>query len=131
MIYHAQTGELTVKVMPEFQDHQSDPDAQHFVWSYHVRIENAGEVTVQLHRRRWEITDAFGNIKRVVGDGVVGAQPVLSQNEFFEYDSGVFLNTPSGFMRGFYEMEDEDGNEFDIAIPAFALESPYQTVVVQ
>ncbi len=131
MIYHAETHGLTIKVQPEFLDSQSDPDIDHYVWAYHVRIENGSDKTVQLLSRAWEIVDAYGHTKRVAGEGVVGLQPVIAPTEFFEYNSGSVLKTPSGFMRGTYQFEDEDGNEFNAEIPAFSLDSPYQTVVLQ
>jgi ApaG protein len=112
-------------------DGQSDAAENSFVWAYHIRIENTGDVMVQLLRRHWRITDSYGNERRVDDDGVVGIQPLIAPNEFFEYSSGVNLKTPSGFMRGFYEFEDEDGNEFNAEIPAFSLDSPYQPVVLQ
>ncbi|MFQ5958331.1 MAG: Co2+/Mg2+ efflux protein ApaG, partial [Alphaproteobacteria bacterium] len=40
--------------------------------------------------------------------------------------SGTPLATPSGIMVGSYRMETEDGRAFDVAIPAFSLDSPYQ-----
>ena len=131
MIYHARTQDLTVKVRPEFLESQSDPDENHYVWAYHVRIENAGDVAVQLLHRHWRITDAFGNEKRVDGEGVVGVDPIIPAGASFEYNSGASLATPSGSMQGHYDIEDEDGNEFEIEIPAFSLDSPYQTVVLQ
>lgn len=131
MIYHAVTRGIIVKVRAEFLESQSDPENNHYVWGYHVRIENNGEVAVQLINRNWQVTDAFGNVKRIKGEGVVGLQPVISATEFFEYNSGSSLATPSGFMKGYYEFEDEDGNEFEVEIPAFSLDSPYQTVVLQ
>lgn len=58
------------------------------------------------------------------GEGVVGEQPVLAPGERFEYTSGVPLPTPSGFMTGSYQMVGDNGEEFDIAVPAFSLDSP-------
>jgi len=131
MIYHARTRDILVKVQPEFLEHQSDPANDHYVWSYHVRIENTGDVAVQLLRRHWKIIDAFGGEKHVDDDGVVGLQPIIAAGEHFEYNSGTFLKTPSGFMGGYYEAEDEDGNDHEIEIPVFSLDSPYQAVVLQ
>lgn len=131
MIYHAKTQGITVKVQPEFVENQSDPTEDHYVWVYHVRIENGSEITVQLINRHWEIIDAFGNVRHVDGEGVVGMQPIITPTEFFEYNSGTSLKTPSGFMRGSYQLEDEDGNEFEVEIPTFSLDSHYQTVVLQ
>ncbi|MGB7774211.1 MAG: ApaG domain, partial [Pseudolabrys sp.] len=45
--------------------------------------------------------------------------------ESFEYTSGVPLPTPSGFMVGSYGMLTEAGENFDIEIPAFSLDSTY------
>jgi ApaG protein len=131
MIYHARTKDIVIKVRPEFLDGQSDASENSYVWAYHIRIENAGDMMVQLLVRHWRITDAYGHERRVDDDGVVGLQPLIAPGEFFEYNSGVNLKTPSGFMRGYYEFEDEDGNEFNAEIPAFSLDSHYQSVVLQ
>jgi ApaG protein len=56
---------------------------------------------------------------------VIGKQPVLKPGESFNYTSGTPLNTPSGIMVGTYEMESEKGNRFEVDIPAFSLDSPY------
>ncbi len=59
---------------------------------------------------------------------MVGEQPVLAPGQSFEYTSGTPLNTPSGIMVGSYEMETRQGESFSIAIPAFSLDSPHQSV---
>ena len=125
-VYTQTTRALTVTVEPSFLDDQSSPAESQFVWAYRVRIENNGEQTVQLLRRHWRITDALGRLHEVKGPGVVGEQPVLRPGEFFEYTSGTPLNTPSGIMSGSYQMESENGEHFDIVIPAFSLDSPHQ-----
>lgn len=124
--YAETTQSITVSVEAFYLDEQSDPDDAHFVWAYHVRIENNGQETVQLLTRHWRITDSLGNIQEVQGDGVVGEQPVLSPGQSFEYTSGTPLSTPSGIMVGTYQMETGTGNRFDVKIPAFSLDSPYQ-----
>ena len=48
----------------------------------------------------------------------------LKPGESFEYTSGVPLPTPSGFMVGSYGMVTEQGERFDIDIPAFSLDTP-------
>ena len=124
--YAETTQFITVSVEAFYLDEQSDPEDAHFVWAYHVRIENNGHETVQLMTRHWRITDSLGNIQEVQGDGVVGEQPVLSPGQSFEYTSGTPLSTPSGIMVGTYQMETGAGNRFDVKIPAFSLDSPYQ-----
>ena len=123
--YEETTRSITVSVDPIFLDDQSNPAENRFVWAYHVRIENRGRETVQLRNRYWHITDGFGRVQEVHGAGVVGEQPILRPGESYEYTSGTPLGTPSGIMRGTYEMEG-NGERFDIVVPAFSLDSPYQ-----
>lgn len=124
--YAATTRSIRVQVQPIFLEDQSSPDENYYVWAYRVRIENQGGETVQLLNRYWKITDASGRVQEVRGPGVVGEQPVLAPGESYEYTSGCPLSTPSGIMVGTYEMETRDGELFDIAIPAFSLDSPFQ-----
>jgi ApaG protein len=57
----------------------------------------------------------------------VGEQPLLAPGGAFEYTSGTPLETPSGFMVGAYHMiVATSGESFDVAIPAFSLDSPHQ-----
>src|SRR5689334_16176272 len=127
-MYEQTTRAIKVVVKPIFLEDQSSPADNHYVWAYHVRIENQGGDTVQLRRRHWQITDALGRMQEVRGAGVVGEQPVLQPGEAFEYTSGTPLPTPSGIMVGSYEMETRDGATFEVAIPAFSLDSPHQQV---
>ena len=125
-MYHARTRGIEVKVQPAYLDEQSSPDENYFVWAYKVQIENRSQETVCLRERHWRITDARGKVEVVDGPGVVGEQPVLRPGERFEYTSGTPLETPSGFMVGTYTMETPEGEAFDVQIPAFSLDSPYQ-----
>jgi len=124
-MYHAETRAISVDVVPFFLEDESDPDDNHYVWAYQVTITNNGPEHVQLLRRHWMITDAAGNRQDVQGDGVIGEQPHLNPGESFEYTSGCPLTTASGIMVGTYLMENTKGESFDIAIPAFSLDSPY------
>ncbi len=85
-----------------------------------------GSDTVQLVNRYWHITDSLGRVQEVRGPGVVGEQPTLKPGESFEYTSGTPLPTPSGIMVGTYEMESANGRRFDVAVPAFSLDSPHE-----
>jgi len=124
-MYKAITRSISVRVEPCYLDEKSEPDESYYVWAYRVHIENLGDTTVQLRRRNWQITDSLGRVLEVNGDGVVGEQPVLAPGEAFEYTSGTPLSAPSGVMLGSYQMETEQGDRFDVAIPAFSLDSPY------
>jgi ApaG protein len=124
--YAETTRSIRVSVDPIFLEDQSNPMENHFVWAYHVRIENQGRETVQLRNRYWHITDGIGRVQEVRGAGVVGEQPILRPGESYEYTSGTPLPTPSGIMRGAYEMESVAGERFEITVPAFSLDSPYE-----
>jgi ApaG protein len=127
-MYSEITRSIKVTVRPFYLEDQSSPAENHYVWAYQVRIENQGQDTVQLRRRHWRITDATGVMKEVRGPGVVGEEPVLEPGESFEYTSGTPLATPSGIMVGSYEMETRTGESFEVAIPAFSLDSPHQAI---
>ena len=125
--YSLTTHDVTVSVRSFYLEDQSKPEEGRFVWAYRIRIENVGRVKIQLLHRTWEITDARGRTQRVHGPGVVGEQPLLEPGASFEYTSGTPLETPSGFMVGRYHMVAPDsGENFDVAIPAFSLDSPHQ-----
>lgn len=126
VIYSEITNSVQVTVEPEFLEEQSEPEDHQFVWAYHIRIENQGRETLTLLTRYWRIIDSLGHTQEVRGAGVVGEQPVLAPGEAFEYTSGTPLGTPSGLMVGSYEMESETGERFDVAVPAFSLDSPHQ-----
>jgi ApaG protein len=128
-MYTASTRSIVVIVAPSYLEDESTPANNEFRWAYRVRIENHGGETVKLLSRYWKITDAIGRVQEIRGAGVVGEQPVLKPGHAFEYQSWTPLETPSGIMAGTYQMEDhESGELFDIAIPAFSLDSPYQPV---
>ncbi|MBM3486526.1 MAG: Co2+/Mg2+ efflux protein ApaG [Alphaproteobacteria bacterium] len=125
-MYSETTRDIRITVRPSYLEDQSTPGDNHYVWAYHVRIDNGGGETVQLLSRYWHITDSLGRVQEVRGAGVVGEQPVLKPGESYEYTSGTPLHTPSGIMKGSYEMRTPEGERFAVAIPAFSLDSPHQ-----
>ena len=129
-MYSAVTHDIQVTVLPEFMPDRSEPDQGRYFWAYTIEIANLGEEVVQLVARHWVITDAEGRVEEVRGVGVVGEQPVLQPGESFRYTSGCPLTTPSGIMSGSYGMTDEAGTAFEVAIPAFSLDSPEQRRVL-
>ena len=129
-MYQKTTRTIRVTVESFYLDEQSTPSDDHYVWAYQIQIENQGPEVVQLLNRHWHITDANGRVLEVKGPGVVGEQPVLHPGESFEYTSGTPLTTPSGIMVGTYGMVTSTGELFDVNIPAFSLDSPYQPVSV-
>jgi ApaG protein len=123
-VYEARTGDIRVTVKPSYLPDQSDASVARYVWAYEIEVQNLGTLTVQLVSRHWIITDARGRVEEVKGAGVVGEQPILEPGEAFRYTSGCPLTTPSGAMRGTYRMVNDQGQAFDVEIPAFSLDLP-------
>jgi ApaG protein len=120
----ASTEGIEVSVQSEFRADRSAPAQGRFLYTYTVRISNAGEGPARLLARHWIITDARGEREEVKGDGVVGQQPRIEPGHSFQYTSFCVLKTPLGQMRGTYTMQREDGTTFDAEIAPFALAVP-------
>lgn len=129
-MFKATTKGVTVTVMPVYIDERSNPESSQYFWAYRVVIENQSGQTLQLLTRYWKITDSNGRVEEVQGDGVVGEQPVLKTGENFSYTSGCPLSTPSGIMVGSYFMQNDDGEMLEVAIPAFPLDLPDLSPVI-
>lgn len=126
-MYEQETAGMVVRVAPEFMPEESKPTESRFVWSYTIEIENRTADPVQLVSRFWRITDENGVTQEVRGPGVIGQQPVIGPGQSFRYTSAAPLAAPSGVMLGAYSMlRVDNGEAFDIAVPAFALDSPHQ-----
>jgi ApaG protein len=121
--------EFEVQVVPQFLPEQSAPEQGLYSFAYTITITNSGEVPAQLISRHWIITNAAGEVEEVKGLGVVGHQPVLKPGEAFEYTSGCRLRTPTGTMQGSYFCVAEDGERFEVEVPAFALDNGERRVL--
>lgn len=126
-MYEDETSGVVIRVEPEFLEEQSDPDEDRFVWAYRVEIENRSAEPLQLIGRYWCITDGYGQMNEVHGAGVIGETPTINPGESFCYTSGAPLPTPSGIMVGRYKMMTTRGEAFEARIPAFSLDSPFDT----
>lgn len=124
-MYQKTTRNICVTVEPEYISWRSAPNRNYYYFAYKISIRNDGTLPVQLLNRHWVITDAHGKVEEVAGAGVVGAQPRLLAGEKFQYTSYCPLPTEVGTMVGSYEMSYDNGESFDVHIPAFRLAVPY------
>jgi ApaG protein len=124
-VSEAVTNSIRVEVIAQHSAQHSRPSEGEWVFQYTVRITNTGTDIVQLLSRHWIITDAADHVEEVRGPGVVGAQPVLTPGESFKYSSWCPLKTPTGIMRGTYQMANSEGDRFDVEIAPFALRARY------
>ncbi|RLV58450.1 Co2+/Mg2+ efflux protein ApaG [Parashewanella curva] len=115
---------IRVEVSTEYIDDQSSPDEDKYVFAYTITIINLSDKKATLKNRHWIITDGNGKQTEVQGDGVVGETPTIPPNSAYQYTSGTLLDTPLGFMEGFYGMVTEDNKDFRAPIPMFRLAAP-------
>jgi ApaG protein len=121
------TDGVKVSVETVYQSEYSNPENLHFMFAYHITIENLGEHTVQLLRRHWTIYDSGGEKREIDGEGVVGLQPILAPGEKHDYVSGCNLKSEMGYMEGTYLMRREvDDSLFEARIPRFSLVAPFR-----
>lgn len=125
-MYEAVTEGFRVRVEPDYMEERSSPEDDLYFWAYTVEITNLGLRTGTLRTRYWKITDAKGKVEEVRGPGVVGEEPELPPGEQFVYTSGCPLPTASGFMQGHFVLEMGNGEDLEVAIPAFSLDSPHE-----
>lgn len=129
-MYKAITDSVQVEVEPEYQPHRSSPEKGKHVWAYHVEICNLGQSDIQLRSRYWRIIDGQGRIQEVRGRGVVGEEPLIAAGDSFSYTSGCPLDSETGIMSGYFEMEHQDGRLFEVIVPTFSLDIPDRTITL-
>jgi ApaG protein len=119
--YYRSTEGIRVTVRPRYLAEHSRPERGHYVFQYHVRLENVADQAAQLRARRWMVHDSIGEATEIEGEGVVGEQPVLRPGGIHEYRSFCVLKSPQGFMEGQYRFVRADGTRFEAEIPRFPL----------
>ena len=119
-MYYQETQGVSVSVKPSLIAKDKQDGRELYLYSYEVEIENHSDQDIALKSRHWIIRDGDGHEEHVIGEGVVGEQPVIPPGESFSYTSGCPLNTPTGSMRGLYEVE-KSGKREKVGIPLFFL----------
>lgn len=123
------TQGVSITVETFYQEDQSNAMKNEHLHAYRITIENMSPAPVQLISRHWYIVDTFygTDIREVVGDGVVGEQPILQPGETYQYISAANLKSDIGKMYGTYEMENLfNKSRFTVNIPEFRLIAPFK-----
>lgn len=124
MISEIVTNCFRVQVKVFYLPERSNPEDDHYLYAYRIRITNEGEFAARLISRHWIISDALGNVEEVKGLGVVGEQPRIVPGESYEYSSACPLHTQFGVMRGSYRMRTDNGTRFDVEVSPFTMYIP-------
>ena len=123
MDYERTTEGIRVVVRPSFSLSNSEPGR--FVFTYRVQVENQSGEAAQLLFRHWRIHDSEGDDLEVDGEGVLGEQPTLAPGKSHVYESFCILNSPKGFMEGYYTFVRPNGEEFRVSVPRFDLRASW------
>lgn len=125
MRYERSTQGIRVRVVPRYSLADSEPQGGSFVFSYQIEMANEGLTPARLLYRHWRIHDSVGVDTEVEGEGVVGEQPHLEPGDAHRYRSFCVLESPSGYMEGFYTFERPGGERFRVEVPRFHLRAPF------
>jgi ApaG protein len=116
------TKVIKISVKTIFKGMRKSSSIDYYTFSYTITIENKSEETVQLTDRYWQIFDSLNEAETIQGEGVVGQTPTLVPNDVYSYNSGCFLASNIGAMKGFYSMVNIETNQkFKVIIPTFQL----------
>lgn len=111
---------IVVQVETSYLPEQSTINQEN-VFKYTITIVNNGKTSAKLLQRHWMITDNDNQPMEVIGDGVIGQQPLIHPNQEYQYSSFVALESTTGVMSGFYTMQNTDGEFFKAIVPPFFL----------
>ncbi len=112
-------------VRPSFSLPHSEPADGKFVFTYLVQMENQSAEAAQLLFRHWHIHDSEGEDSELEGEGVLGEQPSLAPGKSHVYESFCVLQSPVGFMEGYYTFVRPNGERFRVNVPRFDLRAPW------
>ncbi|WP_435414607.1 Co2+/Mg2+ efflux protein ApaG [Polaribacter aestuariivivens] len=119
------TKGIKISVVTHYNGTSFREEKLYHVFSYEISIENKSSNTVKLTDRFWKIYDSLKPTEIVSGEGVVGQTPTLKPNDIYTYNSGCFLESNMGAMKGFYTMINlENYEQFKVFIPTFQLTTP-------
>lgn len=119
------TNGIRISVRVSYNKDYSDPLEKKFVYVYEILIENLTDHPVQVMARHWRIFDSFGTKREVIGEGIIGKQPIIAPGEFHSYSSWSPIGTEIGRMDGRYQVLDLLTEEkFYVNIPSFDLVYP-------
>ena len=119
------TNGIKISVKTKFEGISNQNNRLLFTFSYEITIENQSNTSVQLISRHWKIYDALKSLEIVEGDGVIGQKPVLAPKKSYTYSSYCNLTSPTGAMKGFYNMINfTNTSRFKVQIPNFQLTVP-------
>ncbi len=118
---------VNISVETFYQAEYSNPAGSEFMFAYRITIDNINSFPIKLLSRHWHIFDSNGTEREVVGDGVIGVQPIINPDNSYQYVSGCNLHTEMGKMHGTYIFENlHNKKTFTADIPKFDMVVPFK-----
>ena len=114
-------ADVVVHAEAVFDAEHSEPLSSRYVFQYTVSIENKAKVALIVMTRNWVITDGERTVNVIHGLGVFGCQPHIEPGKELRYTSGTWIPTPTGTMKGVFQIQAEGKNTFGVPIPEFQL----------
>ena len=127
-MYFSDTSMLKIAVIPRYKKDES-LSTHDSSWEYSVFIENIGHSMVQLVSKYWYITCADGTTHEILGDASYEEKQFIEPGDVLETKNVTNLRTSLAIIKGHYVMISK-GQEFDVEIPAFSLDNPYQAISI-
>ena len=115
---------IDISVETRYLPEQLPEESNKYAFAYQITIKNNNPFPVKLESRYWLVTDANNKQLEVQGDGVVGKQPTIKENDSYRYSSGTVIDTPVGNMQGYYVMKTLNNQSFKAQIAPFRLALP-------
>lgn len=119
---------VKITVTPRFLE--ADSKVGGYFWEYCLKIINDSNKIIQVLTKYINVVDENGGRHYFSSRGVLGDCILLNPNEEIEYSSGIPLFAPSGIASGRYVMASEIGESFEVGIPPFSLDSPFENRIV-
>lgn len=114
-----------IRIHTDYVEEASFPDESHFVFNYSVAIKNGGTKPAKIVNRHWYLTNGDGEVEEIERNQSLGFAPRLLPGQEVQHKSNINLTTPVGTVHGVYTLAADDGNEFELMIPAFRLAIPH------
>jgi ApaG protein len=126
-MFFSDANDVKVAVVPQYKNESSSRHDSH--WSYSVFIENNSECIIQLVSKHWRITYADGTSHEVLKNATLDEKLIIKPGTILESKNTTNFKTTSAIIEGHYVMTSK-GNEFEVKIPTFSLDTPYQTMSI-
>jgi uncharacterized protein affecting Mg2+/Co2+ transport len=108
----ALTSGVKISVETLYRKDLSNVENGLFFFNYRIVIENKNAFDVQLKSRFWHIFDSLNPAREVMGEGVVGEQPILASGQnTFTFQAVIYI-LKLAICRGIMSLKEQIPNNY-------------------